>query len=77
MTVKQTEKELLDLIAKYTFLTDCKDNGLLDLGIYSNILFRLNTEDMERIKYYIQRIDEQHNDMRAFLDNAKEGGLGL
>jgi len=66
MTVQQKEKELLDLIARYKFLTGCKDNGLLDLGTYSKILYQLGEENMEHL-------DEHHNDMRAFFDGVKEG----
>ena len=63
------EKVLLDLIAKYTFLTDCKDTGNLDIVTYSKILYQLGEENMERIKYYMERLDEHLNDMRAFLDS--------
>jgi hypothetical protein len=69
MAPTKDEKSLLDLIAKYTFLTDCKDTGNLDLVTYSEILYQLGEENMERIKYYMQRLDEHHNDMRAFLDS--------
>jgi hypothetical protein len=72
MIMKQQEKELLDLIAKYTFLTNCKDNGLLDLGTYSKALYQLDEEDMERIKYYMQRPEEHHNDTSKFMDGIKE-----
>ena len=57
-------KTLLDLIARYTFLTECKDTDLLDLGTYSKILYQLSGEDMERIKHYVQRLEEHHNDIR-------------
>jgi hypothetical protein len=42
MTPTKDEKELLDLIARYTFLTHCKDTELLDLGTYSKILYQLS-----------------------------------
>jgi hypothetical protein len=69
MAISSEDKELLELIAKYTFLTDCKDTGNLDIVTYSEILYQLGEENMERIKYYMERLDEHHNDMRAFLDN--------
>ncbi|MFC1876625.1 hypothetical protein ACFL2E_05050 [Thermodesulfobacteriota bacterium] len=69
MAVTKAEKDILDLIAKYSFLTDCKDTGLLDLNSYAQIVYRFGERNMERIKYYMQRLDEHHNDTRAFLDN--------
>ena len=69
MPVKQEEKVLLDLIARYQHLTDCKDNGLIDLGKYSKILWEnLSEDDMERIKYYMQRLEEHHADTSKFMD---------
>jgi len=69
MDITKAEKDILDLIAKYSFLTDCKDTGLLDLNSYAHIVYRLGERNMELIKYYMQRLDEHHNDTRAFLDN--------
>ena len=69
------DKQLLDLIARYTFLTQCKDTELLDLGTYSKILWHeLSENEMEKIKYYMQRLDEHHNETREFLDNCIEKG---
>jgi len=50
-----------------------KEKDLLDLVTYSKILYQLGEENMERIKYYMERLDEHHNDMRSFLDGVKEG----
>jgi hypothetical protein len=73
MPVKQEEKVLLDLIARYQYLTDCKDNDLIDLGTYSKILWEnLSEDDMERIKYYMQRLEMHHADTRAFMDKYLE-----
>ncbi len=57
---------------KNTFLTDCKDTGNLDIVTYSNILYQLGEDNMERIKYYMERLAEHHGDMREFLDKAKK-----
>ena len=73
MQVKQEEKALLDLIARYQYLTDCKDNNLIDLGTYSKILWEtLSEDDMERIKYFMQRLEEHHADTSSFLDKYLE-----
>ncbi len=55
MPISSEEKALLDLIARYAFLTHCKDTELIDLGTYSKILYQLSEEDMERIKYYTRK----------------------
>ena len=62
---------MLDLIARYTFLTGCKDNGLLDLGIYDKILYQLDEVDMERTKYYMERLKEHHDETREILDRVE------
>ena len=73
MPIKQEEKVLLDLIAKYQYLTDCKDNDLIDLGTYSKLLWDiLSEDDMERIKYYMQRLEGHHADTSAFMDKYLE-----
>lgn len=73
MSLNQKEKILLDLIARYQYLTDCKDNGLIDLGTYSKILWEnLSEDDMECIKYYMQRLEEHHADTSAFMDRYLE-----
>ena len=70
MPVKQEEKVLLDLIARYQYLTDCKDNDLIDLGTYSKILWEnLYENDMELIKYYIEQLEKLHNDTSKFMDS--------
>ena len=69
MALTKAEKDILDLIAKYSFLTDCKDTGLLDLNSYAHIVYQFGERNMELIKYYMQRLDEHHNDTRSFLDN--------
>jgi hypothetical protein len=70
MPVKQEEKVLLDLIARYQYLTDCKDNDLIDLGTYSKILWEnLSEDDMERIKYYMEQLEKRHNDTSKFMDS--------
>ncbi len=66
------EKHPLDLIAKYVFLTDCKDTNLLDLGTYSKILYQLGEDGMERIKYYMERLEEFHHDTSKFMDDLKK-----
>jgi len=38
MPIPQEEKDLLQLIAKYTAITTYKDNGIIDLDTYSKIL---------------------------------------
>jgi len=72
MPIPEHDKTLLDLIARYTFLADCKDTGLLDLGTYSKILFQLAEDDMERIKYYMHRLEAYHADTSAFMDKYLE-----
>jgi hypothetical protein len=70
MPVKQEEKVLLDLISRYQYLTDCKDNDLIDLGTYSKILWEnLSEDDMERIKYYMEQLEKHHNDTSKFMDS--------
>ena len=53
-------------------LTDCKDNGIIDLATYVEILGQFPEEDMERIKYYMERLEGHHNDTSKFMDGIKE-----
>jgi hypothetical protein len=75
MPIPPEEKSLLDLIAKYTFLTHCKDNEQLDPGTYNEILWKLSREEMRRIKYYMERLNGHYEDMKAFLDGLNEESM--
>ena len=68
MALTEAEKTILDVLAQYSFLTQCKDTGLLDANTYAQIVYRLGEKNMELIHYYMQRLDGHHNDTRAFLD---------
>jgi len=39
MSIPANEKSLLDLIARFQYLTEYKDKGIISLATYSNILY--------------------------------------
>lgn len=65
------KKALLDLIAKYNFLDQCKATGILDRETFDRLTFQMGSDNMEKIQYYLKQLNEHHEDTRAFLDRAK------
>jgi hypothetical protein len=72
MPISPEEKRLLDLIAKYNFLDQCNATGILDRDTFDRLTFQMGAENMEKIQYYLQRLNEHHEDTREFLDRNKK-----
>jgi len=72
MPISPEEKDLLDLIAKYNYLDRCNATGLLDRDTFDRLVFQMGSDNMEKVQYYLQRLNEHHEDTREFLDRAKK-----
>jgi len=71
MPISQEEKDLMQLLARYTAITTYKDNGIIDLEVYSKLLWdNLNTEEMKRIKYYMEHLNGHHAEKSEFMDDV-------
>ena len=69
MPISSEEKDLLQLVAKYTAITTYKDNGIIDIDTYSKILWdNLSRDEMERIKLYMEYLNGHHVEMKDFYD---------
>ena len=71
MEITEHEKNLLDLIAKYNFLDQCNQTGLIDRDTFDRLVFQMGSDNMERVQYYLKRLNEHHDDTREFLDKNK------
>jgi hypothetical protein len=70
MKIDKQDIKLLDLIAKYKFLEQCNNTGILDTDTFNRLVFQMGSDNMEKIQYYLKRLKEHHDDTREFLDNA-------
>ena len=71
MPIPTNEKSLLKLIARFQYLTDYKDKGIISLETYSNILLKSYDDEMERIKFYVERLEELHGVTSKFMDDIE------
>ncbi|MFC1876500.1 hypothetical protein ACFL2E_04410 [Thermodesulfobacteriota bacterium] len=74
MVLKNDEKNVADILAKYAFIEQCKETGLITLTEYTDICNSWGDWALELIQQYLRRIDEYHQDTRKFIDELKVSG---
>lgn len=67
MAVTEPEKELIALLARYSFLEQLKYKGVITEAIFERLLYSFGTENLERINCFERCINEQYKDISAFL----------
>jgi hypothetical protein len=46
--------------------------ALLDRETFDRLVFQMGSNNMEKIQYYLQRLDEPHKDTIKFIDRTKK-----
>lgn len=72
MSLNDAEKELLDLLAKYSFLEQLKHKGVITEESFDKLLHSFGADNLERINCYLRRLDEYYRDTSAFLDKSED-----
>ena len=67
MTLADSEKEILEIIARYTFLANLKDTGHINEEKYKEIMSQFGYRNHELIQYYLGIL----NETKTFLDNIQ------
>jgi len=65
------ETNVLEIIARYSFLTECQEKGYIAEDKYKEIVFGFGPKNLEMVNYYIERLDEYFKDMSLYIDNLK------
>ena len=71
MSLSDEETNVLDLIAKYSFLLDCRDEGYITEEKDRQIHKSLGLKNKLMIQYFLERLTEHKKDMVKFVDQAQ------
>jgi hypothetical protein len=71
MTLADSEKEILEIIARYTFLANLKDTGQIGEEKYKEIISQFGHRNHELIQYYLRILNEHLSETKIFLDNIQ------
>ena len=71
MPLSDQETTVIDIIAQYTFLTECQEKGYITKEKYDEIIFRFGPKNLEMINYYNERLNEHFKDTARYFDSLK------
>ena len=71
MALTDAEMHILDIIARYSFLIECRDKGLITEEKRQEIVFTFGPKAIELIKYYDDKSEEHLLDGEEYLDRLK------
>jgi UDP-N-acetylglucosamine 2-epimerase len=72
MALKDSEIHVMDIIARYNFLIECRDKGLITEEKRQEIVFTFGPKAIELIKYYEDKVEEHQLDRDEYLDRLKK-----
>jgi len=71
MTLSEEETNVVDVIARYNFLLECRENGYIKEDKYKQIYRSFGLKNKQIIQYYLERLTEHKKDMVGFLDSVQ------
>jgi len=71
MALNEEEMHILDIIARYNFLIDCREKGLITEEKRQEIAFTFGPKALELINYYRDKLEDHHLDGPEYLDSLK------
>ena len=71
MTLSEEETNVLDVIARYSFLSECRGSGYITEEKYQQIYQSFGLKNKQMVLYYLERLTEHKKDMVAFLDSVQ------
>ena len=72
MALTDAEIHIIDIIARYNFLIECRDKGLITDEKRQEIVFTFGPKAIEMIKYYDDKVEEHQLDRAEYLDRLKK-----
>ena len=72
MALMDAETHIIDIIARYNFLIECRDKALITEEQRQEIVFTFGTKALELIKYYEDKLEEHQLDRAEYLDRLKK-----
>jgi len=71
MTLTDEETNVLDVIARYSFLSECRESKYISEDKYKQIYQSLGLKNKKMVLYYLERLTEHKKDMVSFLDSVQ------
>ena len=71
MALTEAEIHIIDIIARYNFLIDCRDKGLITEEKRQEIVFTFGPKAIELITYYDDKTEDHQMDGAEYLDRLK------
>ena len=71
MALDQSEKSIVEILAKYAFIEHCKEEDFITIEDYTDICNSWGDKALEIMQYYLKRLKEYHEDTGKFVDELK------
>ena len=71
MPLSDEETNVLDVIARYSFLSECRESGYITEENYKQIYQSFGLKNKQMVLYYLERLTEHKKDMMGFLDSVQ------
>ena len=71
MPLSDEETNALDVIARYSFLSECRESEYITEEIYKQIYQSFGLKNKQLVLYYLERLTEHKKDMVSFLDSVQ------
>ena len=71
MSLSEEETSVLDIIARYSFLSECRESGYITEEKYKQIYQSFGLKNKQMVLYYLERLTEHKKDMVSFLDSVQ------
>ncbi|MBW2614238.1 MAG: hypothetical protein JRD49_14060 [Deltaproteobacteria bacterium] len=68
MALTDEEMHIIEIVARYNFLIDCRDKGYITEEKRQEILFTFGPRAMELINYYTDKLEDHLLDGSEYLD---------
>jgi hypothetical protein len=71
MALSEEETNVLDVITRYSFLLECRENGYITEEKYKQIYRSFGLKNKQMVQYYLEGLTEHKKDMVSFLDSVQ------
>jgi len=71
MALTEEEMNILEIIARYDFLIECRDKGYITEEKRQQIVFGFGPKNLELIDYYVNRLEDHIMNTSDYLDSLK------
>lgn len=72
MALTEAEIHTIDILARYNFLIQCRDKGLITEEKRQEIVFTFGPKAIELMTYYDEKLEEHQLDEDEHLDRLKK-----